>query len=511
MKLTNIAAPLSTTKAQTLVLFATQEGKAVGCDAKNTGINKGLELIHKAHADGRLKAGAKEAVFFRSCDADGFSHVLVVGLGAKEKINEEVLRVGAAVAVKALTKEKVTTAAFCVQSIRRLTKNAVESGRAIAEGVLLGKYKYSELKTKKKDENEPANDYELAEIFLALDDKSASKLFGSGVDIGTILSEATNFARDLGNAPGNYLTPTILADRAQTAAKGLPIKFQALGKKEIEGLKMGCLLGVNAGSEQEPKFIIMEYFGGKKSDDPIIFVGKGLTFDSGGISIKPSAAMEEMKFDMCGGAAVIGAILAVARLKIKVNMVVLVPSTENMPSGAAVKPGDVLVAMNGKTVEVNNTDAEGRLILADALSYACAKYKPAAIVDAATLTGACVVALGNVYAGFFCKDPKFLKKIQSASQLSGERIWQLPLVDEYVEDMKGTYADLSNIGSAKGGGSSQGAAFLSQFVNEGITWAHFDIAGSAWHTGNRYAYNSDKGASGSAVRMFAQLAIDFNE
>jgi leucyl aminopeptidase len=179
-----------------------------------------------------------------------------------------------------------------------------------------------------------------------------------------------------------------------------------------------------------------------------------------------------------------------------------------MPGGNAVKPGDVLVAMNGKTVEVNNTDAEGRLILADALAYACEKYEPAAVVDAATLTGACVVALGNVFSGYFCQDEGFKKKITAAADTSGERIWQLPLTDDYVDDMKGTYADLSNVATAKGGGSSQGAAFLSQFVNKDVKWAHFDIAGSAWNTGNRYSYNPDRGASGAAVRLFTQLAMN---
>jgi leucyl aminopeptidase len=207
---------------------------------------------------------------------------------------------------------------------------------------------------------------------------------------------------------------------------------------------------------------------------------------------------------------VCGAILAIAKLKLKINVVALVPATENMPGGNAIKPGDILTAMSGKTVEVNNTDAEGRLILADALVYACEKYDPAAIIDAATLTGACVVALGNVYSGFFCKDKNLHKAIATASDESGEKIWQLPLSDEYVTDMKGTYADLSNMGGAKGGGSSQAAAFLSQFVKEDIPWAHFDIAGTAWNTGSRVSYNPDKGASGAAVRLFAQLAAEMS-
>ena len=501
MNLHTASGPLKSVKADALVIFAYSDDKKCLADCRNCGTDDSIKLMNAANADGRFKGGAKETVFFRSSNADGFSHVLFVGIGAKTKVREENLRVAMAVATKTLAREKIKTAAVCLESVRRMTKSAEKAGRAMSEGALLASYKYDELKTKKDGDKDKG----LTDITFVVADKAAANKFKSGMHEGAITAEFTNFARDLANAPGNYMTPAILADRAEKASKGLGIKFKALDKKQISALKMGCLLGVNSGSTEEPRFIVMEYFGGKKTEAPLVFVGKGLTFDTGGISIKPSAAMEEMKFDMCGGAAVIATILAAAKLKVKRNIVGIVPSTENMPDGAAVKPGDVLVAMNGKTVEVNNTDAEGRLILADALAYACEKYKPAAIFDAATLTGACVIALGNVFSGFFCKDDKLVKKIHAASEESGERIWQLPLVDEYVDDMRGTYADLTNMGTAKGGGSSQGAAFLSQFVDEKIPWAHFDIAGSAYHTGSRYPYNPDKGASGSAVRLFVQL------
>lgn len=484
-----------------LVLFAYTNEKKYACDLKDKEFSAVTQMVAKASEKGRFKGSAKETIFFRGCTNCAYENVLVVGLGEKKEINEETLRVAGAVAIKTLLKEKMNAPVFALESFRRLTRNADLAGRAVAEGILLGSYKYDELKSKKKDKEEK----ELAEVKFTLADANALKKFEGGLKVGKILAETTNFVRDLGNRPGNYITPTTLANAAKEASEGLGIKFQALGKAQIKALKMGAFLGVNRASTEEPRFIIMEYFGGKKSDQPVILVGKGLTFDTGGISIKPSAQMEEMKFDMCGGAAVIGAILALAKMKAKVNVVTLVPSTDNMPGGHAIKPGDVVTAMNGKTIEVNNTDAEGRLILSDALCYASEKYKPAAIIDAATLTGACVIALGNVFAGFFCKDENLLGKIKDAAETSGERIWQLPLVDDYVDDMKGTYADLSNIGSGKGGGSSQGAAFLSQFVKEGIPWAHFDIAGSAYHTGSRYAYNPDKGASGSAVRLFADL------
>jgi leucyl aminopeptidase len=502
MKLQNIVGSIGNNSSDALVLFAYQDGEKCVCDAKGTCCPEALALIDRAQKEKRFKGAAKESVFFRACDVEGFKNLLVVGLGNKKNLGEEALRVGGAIAVKALAKEKITSSTLCVQTVRKTTKTPEGAGQALAEGLLLGSYKYDELKTKKKDEEKTPE----SEMKLVLDDKVASKKFGVGVEAGGIISEATCFARDLGNAPSNLLTPTVLAERAQEASKGLPIKFQAFDLKQIKALKMGGLIAVNQGSDHEPRFIIMEYFGGKKSDGPLVLVGKGLTFDSGGISIKPSAAMEEMKFDMCGSAATIGAILAIAKLKLKINIVTLVASTDNMPSGSAIKPGDIITMMSGKTVEVNNTDAEGRLVLADALTYACKHYKPKAIADAATLTGACVVALGNIFSGVFADDKKLLKNIEQASDECGEKVWHLPMTAEHGEDMKGTYADLQNVSYSKGAGSSQGAAFLKFFVEEDIPWAHFDIAGTAWNTGNRATYNPDKGASGVGVRLFTHLA-----
>ncbi len=268
---------------------------------------------------------------------------------------------------------------------------------------------------------------------------------------------------------------------------------------------MGGLLGVSRGSAEEPRFIVMEYFGAAKTKKPIAFVGKGLTFDTGGISIKPSAKMEEMKYDMCGGAAVIGTMLAIAQLKLKINVVAYVPATENMPGSRATKPGDVHTARNGKTFEINNTDAEGRLILSDALCYA-SEQQPQIIVDAATLTGAMVMSLGNVHTGYFTRNSAFKTKIEKAGTISGELVWNMPLTDAHVKDMKGTFADLSNTSSATGAGSATAAAFLEQFVTEGIPWAHFDIAGTAWACGNRLNYCSGKGATGVMVRTFVEIA-----
>ncbi len=304
------------------------------------------------------------------------------------------------------------------------------------------------------------------------------------------------------------MTPDILAKKTVEAAKEVKVKATVWDKARIKKERMGGLLGVSMGSDQEPRFIVLEYNGAAKGKKPVIFVGKGLTFDCGGISIKPSANMEEMKYDMCGGANVIATVLAVAKLKLKVNVMGIVPATENMPGPSATKPGDIHTARNGKTFEVNNTDAEGRLILSDALVYAC-EQKPEIVIDAATLTGAMVIALGNTHTGYFTRNEKLKKTIEEAAKASGEWVWNMPLTDFHVQDMKGTYADLSNISAGKGAGSATAAAFLEQFVEEGIPWAHFDIAGTGWSVGNRLKYCPKKGASGAMIRTFVEIARSF--
>jgi leucyl aminopeptidase len=304
------------------------------------------------------------------------------------------------------------------------------------------------------------------------------------------------------------MTPTIMAETVVEAVKGTGIKATIWDGARIKKEKMGGLFGVSQGSDQDPRFIILEYKGAAASKKPIAFVGKGLTFDCGGISIKPSAGMEDMKYDMCGGANVIGATLAIAKLKLKVNLICLVPATENLVNGSATKPGDVHFARNGKSFEVNNTDAEGRLILADALCYAT-EQQPQVIIDAATLTGAMLVALGNIHTGYFTRNQALKKKIEAAAAESGEWVWNMPLTDHHVKDMKGTYADLSNMSAGKGAGSGTAAAFLEQFVGEGIPWAHFDIAGTAWSTGGRLPYTPKKGASGVMIRTFVELAKQY--
>lgn len=439
----------------------------------------------------------QEAVTFREMNYKGFRHVIVVGLGKENQIDHESVRQSVATAFEAVKALGVKEAALHFDGITAGKKDAADFMKATVEGLILTSYVFNELMSGKKEEKE----IDVHVVTKLATDKAVKAAFNEGVILGT----CTNFSRRLGDLPGNLMTPTILANSAVDAAKGTGLKVTVWDKARIKKEKMGGLLGVSNGSAQEPRFIIMEYKGAAAAKKPVVFVGKGLTFDCGGISIKPSAGMEEMKFDMCGGANVIGTLLAIAKLKLKINAVGLVASTENLVGPEATKPGDVHTARNGKTFEVNNTDAEGRLILADALSYAT-ELEPQVIIDAATLTGAMVVALGNTHTGYFTRNSALKNKVEKAAGESGEWVWNMPLVDFHVKDMKGTYADLSNISAGKGAGSATAAAFLEQFVGEGIPWAHFDIAGTGWAVGNRLPYCTKKGASGVMVRTFVEIA-----
>jgi leucyl aminopeptidase len=313
------------------------------------------------------------------------------------------------------------------------------------------------------------------------------------------ITQAVYFARDLVSAPSNEMTPSIMAKKAREIANRKKVSCKVLNKARMKEMGMNSMLGVASGSNEEPKFIILEYWGGKKNELPIVLVGKGLTFDSGGICIKPAEKMDEMKSDMSGGAAVMGAIMAAADLHLPLNVVSLIPATENMPSGTAYKPGDILKSYSGKTIEVVNTDAEGRLILADALSYA-AGYKPAAIIDVATLTGACIIALGDDVTGMLGTDDELKNEINKAARATGELVWELPLWENYHELIKSDIADYKNSGG-RTAGTITAAAFLSKFVGD-FPWVHLDIAGPAW-IGKDKPY-IPKGASGVTVRLLTE-------
>ena len=314
----------------------------------------------------------------------------------------------------------------------------------------------------------------------------------------TAIANGVDMAKDLGNLPGNHCTPTYLADTAKKMARELGLKAEVLDARQMQALKMGALLSVARGSDQPPKLIVLRYQGAGAKEPPIALVGKGITFDTGGISLKPAPEMDEMKFDMCGAASVLGAMRAVAELKLKINLVVVVPTTENMPGGRATKPGDVVASMSGQTIEILNTDAEGRLILCDALTYV-QRFKPTTVVDVATLTGACVIALGHHHSGLFSPSDALAAELQDAGRDIGDSCWRMPLDEEYQEQLKSPFADMANIGG-RPAGSVTAACFLSRFA-KGYDWAHLDIAGTAWKSG------ANKGASGRPVPLLANFLL----
>jgi leucyl aminopeptidase len=459
-------------------------------------------LISAASDDEAFSGKPKESVFFRQANVAGYTHVLIVGVGPSRDFSGERARTAAAVAFQSLKNHKVMSADLDLDSLLRLSRNGAGTVRGVTEGLNLAGYEFVEFKSKPKDKKAPRP----ATVNLLT--SQLNKTLEIAFSEGEILADATNFARWLGDHAANTMTPTILAKTVQDRAKGTRLKVTVWDKARIKKENFDGLYSVSLGSEQEPRFIIMEYNGAGKTQIPVHFVGKGLTFDSGGISIKPSQSMDEMKYDMCGAGAVIGAMFALAESKAKVNVKAFVAATENMPGPAANKPGDILFHRNGKTTEVLNTDAEGRLVLSDVLTYSC-EQKPQALFDAATLTGAIVVALGNIHTGVFTRDDRLRKRIQEAADVAGEQIWPMPLTDDHVDDMKGTHADLSNISNSKGAGSSTAAAYLEQFVDGKTPWAHFDVAGTAWNVANRLAYAPKKGASGVMVRTFVELAKSY--
>jgi leucyl aminopeptidase len=490
----------------TLVVFFAKDKKS----GKPSGIKVSADLqklVDAAAADAGFSGDKKESVFYRDHGVDGYKNTLLVGLGDRAALELESLRVAGAIALGALKNHKITSAGVLGDSILKNFKDSAAALQAFVEGFELSAYDFTDFKSQKKTDGKKEPKAKLEQLSFLLPAAPTAAL-QKALQRAEILVECQNFSRWLGDCPGNFMTPTRLADETVKAAKGTGLKVTVWDKARIKKENFGGLYAVSIGSDQEPRFIIMEYKGAGAGKKPVCFVGKGLTFDSGGISIKPSAAMEEMKYDMCGGAAVIGTMLALAKLKAKVNVIGLVPSSENMPGPSATKPGDIYTARNGTTVEVYNTDAEGRLILGDALSYG-SELKPQAMFDAATLTGAILVALGNTHTGVFTRDVKMRKRVQEASEKTGELVWAMPLTDTHVEDMKGTHADLCNISSGRLAGSSTAAGFLSQFVDSEIPWAHFDIAGTAWNVSGRLPYHPKKSASGVIMRTFVELAESY--
>lgn len=466
---------------------------------------KGLDMAVDGLISGLIKRGefkgkADEILFLIPPAGLKVKRILLLGLGEKEKFTIDKLRQTSANAGKEMRNKGIKNFAMNIPSPTPLPQGegAKRVGQAIAEGLLLGLYQFEEYKTEKK------NDKKIDEVVLTVENKNAEKDIRNGVGTGMILAESATFTRDLVNRPSNDKTPIMLAVEARKMAKRFGLSCRVLDEKEIRKLKMGGLIGVSKGSKEPPCFIILEHNKNKKGTDTIVIIGKAITFDSGGISIKPSENMEKMKYDMSGGAAVMGAMQAAAGLKIPLHIVGLIPATENLPSGTAQKPGDVVRMMDGKTVEIISTDAEGRMILGDALIYA-KKYKPKAVIDLATLTGACVIALGNDAIGMMGTDDKLKERIKKAGELSYERVWELPLWDEYGELIKSDIADIKNVGGRPAGTITAGY-FLSRFI-EGFPWAHLDIAGTAWEEKGR-PYKP-KGAAGVGVRLLSELFLNW--
>ncbi len=412
--------------------------------------------------------------------------VLIVGTGSIAEFNGRALQKVAASAYKALNVKTQKAYSF-LSELTVTDRSPTEVLSDIARATLEASYRFDDYKSKKN------TDTGLTHLTLVVADNLANSIGQTALTWGESVATGLNFARDLGNLPPNICHPSYLAEQAQLLAKNQrKLSVTVLGEKEMEKLGMGAFLAVSKGSDQEGKLIVMEYNGGKKGDKPVVLVGKGVTFDTGGISIKPAAAMDEMKYDMCGAASVFGVIKALVAAKLPINVVGVIAAAENMPSGKATRPGDIVTTMSGQTVEILNTDAEGRLVLCDALTY-IARYEPAIVIDIATLTGACVVALGKVVSGLFSPNDDLANALTDAGQRSNDRAWRMPVWQDYQELLDSPFADMGNIGGPTGGAITA-ACFLSRFTKD-YTWAHLDIAGTAWLSGGQ------KGATGRPVPL----------
>ena len=454
-------------------------------------------LIRSIYVQGEFKAELGELITLHPMSKLAAKRVVVVGLGAQEKMNTQSIRRASAIAIRHLQQTGAHQVALALHS-EEWKMNLDHSVRAEVEGALLGLYTFKKYKQANTNGNGPG----ITSISLLANHANDTKL-DLAVEHGFVLAEATNFARDLVNEPPNVLTPSEFANRASAMAMQLGLECEILDRPEMQELGMGGLLGVAQGSVEPPKFIILRYRGAPQSEDKgIALVGKGITFDTGGISLKPAERMHEMKGDMAGAAAVIGAMYAIAALKPAINVTALVPTTENMPSGTAYRPGDILRIMNGKTIEIVNTDAEGRLVLADALSYAV-KDGLSPIIDVATLTGGIVVALGSVMSGIFCNEEELSNEIIAAGRVAGEKFWPMPLDDEYKEAIQSEIADIKQTGG-RYASAATAAKILEQFVGD-ARWAHLDIAGTDFVDTKR-PYQ-EYGATGVAVRTLAEFVI----
>lgn len=488
-----------TKKTTALVLGLFDDAKGIDERIKEVDHALGGEIA-RMKKNGEIRGSLGETTLLPTYGKLPARFVVLAGLGSREKLTPESLRRVSGSVASVLAQRKLPD---CVNALALSGGETALDVEAVVEGTLLSLYRFDTYKSDKA--GDPP--YALKTLAVAVS-KKGEKAGESGRVLGEVLSKNAILARDLGNHPANVATPTMIARTAETEARKRGITYLSYDREKLEGMGLNALVGVARGSDEPARLIVLEYRPEKPVNSrPVLLVGKTLTFDSGGISLKPADKMELMKGDMSGGAAVLGTILSAADLKLPVHVVVVMPATENMPSGKANKPGDVVTAFNGKTIEIINTDAEGRLILADALSYGIKTYNPLLVVDVATLTGAVVVALGGHAMGILGNNPDLIERARKAGELSGERGWPLPLFEDYFEQIKSDVADIKNTGS-KGAGTITGAAFLHHFVGE-TPWVHLDIAGTAWVESNE-PYKP-KGNVGMGVRLMTFLLKDLLE
>ena len=443
------------------------------------------DLLRRGDMDG--KAGS--TLLLHNVPGTVCDRVLLVGLGKEKEFRDKAYCAAIRNALKALRDTGAQNATIFLTEVPVAKRTTEWRIRHAAMLSLDSTYRFDQFKSKKNE-----NHSKLRKLAFAVEQRSELALAEDALLQGQAIAEGMALAKTLGNLPGNVCTPTYLADTALQIAEDHAIQCEILERADMEALGMHSLLSVAKGSHQPPKLIVLQYKGGEESDKPLLLIGKGITFDSGGISLKPGEGMDEMKFDMCGAASVLGTLKAVAMMELPINLTVIVPTTENMPGGAASKPGDIVASMSGQTIEILNTDAEGRLILCDALTYA-ERFSPDTVIDVATLTGACVIALGHVATGLFANDDALARELLSAGDEALDRAWQMPLWDDYQDLLKSNFADMANIGG-RPAGSVSAACFLSRFAKK-YEWAHLDIAGTAWKSG------AEKGATGRPVPLLA--------
>ncbi|VVE12691.1 cytosol aminopeptidase [Pandoraea eparura] len=484
-------AGLAHAKTECLVVGVFEQQPLAGLAKALDVASKGLlaRMAKRGELDGKLGS----TLMLHEVAGWSQARVLFVGLGREDQFSPKGFNEASRAAARAVLASRATDALWTLPQAAVPKRDTAWAVSASVLALRDATYRFTQMKSKA----EPANTALRKVLFaVAPDDLKAAKVAARH---GEAIANGMALTKDLGNLPGNVCTPTYLADTARKLAREFKLKADILGPKQIEALKMGSFLSVARGSVQPPQFIVLKYEGGAAKQAPIVLVGKGVTFDSGGISIKPGEGMDEMKYDMCGAASVLGTMRAVAEMGLKLNVIAIVPATENMPGGRATKPGDVVTSMSGQTIEVLNTDAEGRLILCDALTYA-ERFKPAAVIDVATLTGACIIALGHVNTGLFSKSDALADELLAAGRTTGDTAWRLPVEEEYQEQLKSNFADMANIGG-RPAGSVTAACFLSRFT-EKYEWAHLDIAGTAWKSG------AAKGATGRPVPLLTQFLID---